>query len=182
MYKKTSRVAIAAATVLALAFGTAHAAPPTDMPPPGGPGMHQMHGHDGGPFGAIMKLHDQLKLNASQEQQWQTAVNTMKQNRDAMRKSHEQMRDQFKAQQNQPILDLSALHAARQQAEQQNAQLREQTSAAWLAFYNGLNDQQKTTVSTALKQQYAQMQQRHEKMKERWEQHRAAKGASAPAQ
>ncbi|HDR9510755.1 hypothetical protein C5615_29905 [Burkholderia cepacia] len=181
MYKKTSRVAIAATTVLALAFGTAHAAPPTDMPPPGGPGMHQMHGHDGGPFGAIMKLHDQLKLNASQEQQWQTAVNTMKQNRDAMRKSHEQMREQFKAQQNQPILDLNAMHAARQQAEQQNAQLREQTSAAWLAFYNGLNDQQKTTVSTALKQQYAQMQQRHEKMKERWEQHRAAKGASAPA-
>ncbi|WP_423758184.1 periplasmic heavy metal sensor [Burkholderia sp. NLJ2] len=182
MYKKTSRVAIAAATVLALAFGTAHAAQPNDMPPPGGPGMNQMHGHDGGPFGAIMKLHDQLKLNASQEQQWQTAVNTMKQNRDAMRKSHEQMREQFKVQQNQPILDLSALHAARQQAEQQNAQLREQTSAAWLAFYNGLNDQQKTTVSTALKQQFAQMQQRHEKMKERWEQHRAAKGASAPAQ
>ncbi|PXX23342.1 MULTISPECIES: periplasmic heavy metal sensor [Burkholderia] len=182
MYKKTSRAAIAAATVLALAFGTAHAAQPTDMPPPGGPGMHQMHGHDGGPFGAIMKLHDQLKLNASQEQQWQTAVNTMKQNRDAMRKSHEQMREQFKAQQNQPILDLNAMHAARQQAEQQNAQLREQTSAAWLAFYNGLNDQQKTTVSTALKQQYAQMQQRHEKMKERWEQHRAAKGASAPVQ
>ncbi|AOR69048.1 hypothetical protein BBJ41_16775 [Burkholderia stabilis] len=182
MYKKTSRVAIAAATVLALAFGTAHAAQPNDMPPQGGPGMHQMHGHEGGPFGAIMKLHDQLKLNASQEQQWQTAVNTMKQSRDAMRKNHEQMREQFKAQQNQPILDLSAMHAARQQAEQQNAQLREQTSAAWLAFYNGLNDQQKTTVSTALKQQFAKMEQRHEKMKERWQQHRAAKAASAPAQ
>ncbi|WP_193098832.1 periplasmic heavy metal sensor [Burkholderia sp. Z1] len=182
MYKKTSRVAIAAATVLALAFGTAHAAQPNDMPPPGGPGAHQMHGHDGGPFGVIMKLHDQLKLNASQEQQWQTAINTMKQNREAMRKSHEQMGEQFKAQQNQPILDLNAMHAARQQAEQQNAQLREQTSTAWLAFYNGLNDQQKTTVSTALKQQFAKMEQRHEKMKERWEQHRAAKAASAPAQ
>ena len=170
-------MAIAAATVLALAFGTAHAAQP-DMPP-GGPGAHQMHGgHEGGPFGAIMKLHDQLKLNASQEQQWQAAVNTMKQNRDAMRKSHEQMRDQFKAQQNQPILDLSAMHSARQQAEAQNAQLREQTSAAWLTFYNGLNDQQKTMVSTAL-QQFAKMEQRHEKMKERWEQHRAA-AASAP--
>ena len=55
-------------------------------------------------------------------------------------------------------------------------------SAAWLAFYNGLNDQQKTTVSTALKQQFARMEQRHEKMKERWQQHRAAKAASAPAQ
>ena len=69
-----------------------------------------------------------------------------------------------------------------QQAEAQNAQLREQTSAAWLTFYNGLNDQQKTMVSTALKQQFAKMEQRHEKMKERWEQHRAAKAASAPAQ
>ncbi|HGL4261513.1 periplasmic heavy metal sensor [Burkholderia dolosa] len=182
MYKKTSRVATAAAAVLALAFGTAHAAPPADAPPPAGPGMHRMHGHDGGPFGAIMKLHDQLKLDASQEQQWQAAVNTMKQSREAMRKSHEQMREQFKAQQNQPILDLNALDAARQQAEQQNAQLREQTSAAWLAFYNGLNDQQKTTVSTALKQQFARMEQRHDKMKERWEQHRAAKAASTPAQ
>ncbi|WP_175719425.1 periplasmic heavy metal sensor [Burkholderia anthina] len=182
MYKKTSRVAIAAATVLALAFGTAQAAQPDTMAPQGGPAMHRMHGHDGGPFGVIMKLHDQLKLNASQEQQWQTAVNTMKQNHEAMRKSHEQMREQFKAQQNQPILDLSAMHTARQQAEQQNAQLREQSSAAWLAFYNGLNDQQKTTVSTALKQQFARMEQRHEKMKERWQQHRAAKAASAPAQ
>ncbi|OJA66067.1 hypothetical protein BGV67_13205 [Burkholderia ubonensis] len=183
MYKKTSRVAIAAATMLVLAFGAAHAAPAADAPPPGGPGMHQMHGHEGGPFGAILRLHDQLKLTAAQEQQWQTAVNTMKQNRDAMRKSHEQMREQFNAQQNQPILDLNAMHAARQQAEQQNAQLREQTSAAWLAFYNGLNDQQKTTVSTAIKQQYARMEQRREKMKERWEQHRqAGKAASAPAQ
>ncbi|AIO32998.1 periplasmic heavy metal sensor [Burkholderia pseudomultivorans] len=184
MYKKTSRVAIAAAAVLALAFGTAHAAQP-DGPPPGGPGMHHMHGDHGGPFGVMLKLHDQLKLNASQEQQWQTALNTMKQNREAMRKSHEQMREQFKAQQNQPILDLSAMQAAHQQAEQQNAQLRQQTSAAWLAFYNGLNDQQKTTVSTALKQQFARMEQRHEKMKERWQQHRQAKAAnaaSAPAQ
>ncbi|HEF4755721.1 TPA: hypothetical protein SAP12_003922, partial [Burkholderia multivorans] len=64
--------------------------------------------------------------------------------------------------------------------------LREQTSAAWLAFYNGLNDQQKATVSTALKQQFARMEQRHEQMKARWQQHReaakAAKAASAPAQ
>ncbi|MBJ9684723.1 MULTISPECIES: periplasmic heavy metal sensor [Burkholderia] len=186
MYKKTSRVAMAAATVLALAFGTAHAAQSADAPPQRGPGMHHMNDHDGGPFGVMLKLHDQLKLNASQEQQWQTALNTMKQNREAMRKNHEQMREQFKAQQNQPILDLNAMHTARQQAEQQNAQLREQTSAAWLAFYNGLNDQQKATVSTALKQQFARMEQRHEQMKARWQQHReaakAAKAASAPAQ
>ena len=37
-----------------------------------------------------------------------------------------------------------------------------------------VSSRQKTTVSTALKQQFARMEQRHEKMKERWEQHRAA--------
>jgi protein CpxP len=185
MYKKTSRAAIAAAAVLALSFGAARAATPSDAAPAGGPAMHhRMHGmHDGGPFGAIRRLHDKLNLNATQEQQYQTALDTMKQSREAMRKNHEALREQFKAQQNQPILDLNALHAARQQAAQQGAQLREQDSAAWLAFYNGLNDQQKTTVSTALKQQFARMEQRHEKMKERWQQHRsAAKAASAPAQ
>ncbi len=161
MYKKTSRAAIAAAAVLTLAFGAARAATPSDAPPAAGQEMHhQMHDHDGGPFGAIRRLHDQLKLSAAQEQQWQSAVNTMKQNHEAMRKSHEALHQQMKAQQNQPILDLNALHAARQQAEQQNAQLREQSEAAWLAFYNGLNDQQKTMVSTALKQQFAKMEQR----------------------
>ncbi|KVE44737.1 periplasmic heavy metal sensor [Burkholderia sp. BDU5] len=178
MYKKTSRLAIAAA-VLALSFSAvSHAAPP-DMPPPGGHGEH--HHMDGGPFMMMQRVHDKLNLSAAQEQQWQAAVGTMKQNREAMRKSHEALRQQFQAQQNQPILDLNAMHAARQQAEQQNAQLREQTASAWLAFYNGLNDQQKATVSTALKQQFTKMAERHAKMKERWEQRRAAKGASAPA-
>jgi len=179
MYKKTSRVAIAAAAVLSLAFGIAHAAPPADMPPPGGPGMHH-HMGDGGPFGVIEHLHDKLNLSAAQEQQWQTAVNTMKQDREAMRKSHEQMRAQFQAQQKQPILDLNAMNAAREQAEQQHTQWRAQTSAAWLAFYNGLNDQQKTTVSSAIKERFAKMEQRHEQMHERWEQHHKG-GASAPA-
>lgn len=178
MYKKTSRLAIAAA-VLALSFSAISRAAPPDMPPPGGPGQH--HRMEGGPFMMMQQIHGKLNLSAAQEQQWQAAVNTMKQNRDAMRKSHDALRQQFQAQQNQPILDLNALHAARQQAEQQNAQLREQTASAWLAFYNGLDDQQKTMVSTALKQQFSKMEARRAKMKERWEQRRAAKGASAPA-
>ncbi|WP_323123071.1 periplasmic heavy metal sensor [Burkholderia alba] len=182
MYKKTSRVAIAAAAVLALTFGAAARAQTADAPP-AGPAAHQpWHGgHEGGPFMMMKRLHDKLNLSAAQEQQWQAAVGTMKQNGEAMRKNHEQLRQQFQAQQNQPILDMNALHAARQQVEQQNAQLREQSSAAWLSFYNGLNDQQKTTVSTAFKERMAKMAQRREKMKQHWQQHRAAQGASASA-
>ncbi|WP_322103558.1 periplasmic heavy metal sensor [Paraburkholderia sp. J41] len=180
MYKTTSRLLAIAAASLALTVGVASAADAQMPPPPGGPGM--MHGPHGGPgfmFG-FKKLHDKLNLNAAQEKQWQAALDTMKQNGEAMRKSHEQMKQQFDSMKNQPILDLNAMHAAREQAEQQNHQLREQTEQAWLDFYNGLNDQQKTTVSTALKERFAKMEQRHEKMRERWEHHHKG-AASAPA-
>ncbi|MCP3726749.1 periplasmic heavy metal sensor [Paraburkholderia sp. CNPSo 3272] len=186
MYKTTSRLLAIAAASLALTVG-ATAANAQTPPPPGGPGMmHGDPGMHGGPgmHGDFMlgfnKLHDKLNLNAAQEKQWQAALDTMKQNGQAMRKNHEQMKQQFDSMKNQPILDLNAMHTAHEQVEQQNQQLREQTSQAWLAFYNGLNDQQKTTVSTAIKERFAKMEQRHEQMRERWEQHHKG-GASAPA-
>jgi periplasmic protein CpxP/Spy len=194
---KQYRILTAAAAAIALTFGTAYAAsndaPPA--PPPGGPAMM---GGQGGPGGHRMEmrmqkqldeLHGQLKLNADQEKLWQTALTTMKQNHQAMRESHKQMRDQFKSMENQPILDLNAMHAAHQKIEAQNAQLREQTTTAWLNFYNALNDQQKTTVSTALKKHFAKMREHEHKMHEGWGKHRggpdgapgAAAGASATA-
>jgi uncharacterized membrane protein len=103
----------------------------------------------------------------------------MKQNHTAMRESHKQMRDQFKSMAQQPILDLNAMHAAHQKIEEQNAQLREQTATAWLNFYNSLNDQQKTTVSSALKKHFAKMHEHEQKMHERWSNHRGAPGEGA---
>jgi predicted nucleic acid-binding Zn-ribbon protein len=103
----------------------------------------------------------------------------MKRDREAQRAIHDKMRQQFDTMKQQPILDLNALHTAHQQAEQQNAQLREETAQAWLAFYNGLNDQQKTTVSTELKTRFERMEAHREKMRDRWEHRRGP--ASAPA-
>ncbi|MEX3858768.1 protein CpxP [Paraburkholderia youngii] len=175
--KKMSRVLAVAATALAIGAGAAYAAQPAAQP------AEQAHGGPGGWHGHFMKeltqLHDQLKLNADQEKLWQSALDTMKQNHEAMRANHNQAHDQFKAAQQQPILDLNAMAATHQQIEQKDAQLRQQTTDAWLKFYNGLNDQQKTTVSTAIKQRFSRMEQRHEKMRERWEHHQGA--ASAPA-
>ncbi|MFP3566009.1 periplasmic heavy metal sensor [Paraburkholderia sp. SIMBA_030] len=168
--KKMSRVVAIAATALAIGAGAAYAAQPAHDGPGG------WHGHF---MKELSQLHDQLKLNADQEKQWQAALDTMKQNHEAMRANREQMKNQFKAAQQQPILDLNAMAAAHQQVEQKDAQLRQQTTDAWLKFYNGLNDQQKTTVSTALKQRFAKMEARHEKMRERWENRKG--GASAPA-
>ena len=183
---KQSRFLAITAAALALSIGAVNAATP-DAPPPGGPGMM---GGPGGPGGhheemrmkkEMDKLHSQLNLNADQEKAWQAALGTMKQNHEAMRESHKQMHAQMESMKQQPILDLNAMYAAHQKIEQQNSQLRDQTSAAWLNFYNTLNDQQKTTVSTALKQRFARMEARREKMHERWSQHRGMHGAPAGA-
>jgi periplasmic protein CpxP/Spy len=195
---KQYRILTAAATAIALTLGTAYAASNDAPPPPppggpGGPGMMMMGG-PGGPGGHRMEarmkkqmdeLHSQLKLSADQEKLWQSALDTMKQNRKSMFEAHKQLHDQFKTMENQPILDLNAMHAAHQKLEDQDAQLREQTTAAWLNFYNALNDQQKTTVSTALKKHFARMRDHEHRMHERWGKHHgapdAASAASAPA-
>ncbi|AME24203.1 periplasmic heavy metal sensor [Burkholderia sp. PAMC 26561] len=192
---KQSRFLAITAAALALSIGTANVASAAtpDAPPPGGLGMMMTEGGPGGPGGhrghgmemrmkkELDKLHGQLNLNADQEKLWQSALQTMKQNHEAMRASHQQMRSQMESMKNQPILDLNAMYAAHQKIEAQNAQLRDQTSAAWLNFYNALNDQQKTTVSSALKARFAKMHERQEKMHQRWEQRRGAPGAGASA-
>lgn len=178
MYKKPSRILAVAAAALTLSLGAAYA----QMPPPGGPGGPGgpgMHEHF---MKELTQVHDRLKLNADQEKQWQAALDTMKRDHEAQRAIHEKMRQQFDAMKQQPILDLNALHAARQQAEQQNVQLREETAQAWLAFYNGLNDQQKTTVSTELKTRFERMEAHREKMRDRWEHRHGPASAPAPGQ
>lgn len=171
-----SRFLAVAAAALAMAFGAAYAAG-GDMP--GGPGAAQ-HAHGGGFM--MMKqldaLHAQLKLTPDQEKQWQSALDTMKRNHEAEHANHEEMHKQFEALRQPSILDLNALDAAHRQFERQNAQLRDATMAAWLNVYNNLNDQQKTVVSDMLKQHFAKMAERHEKMREHWQKSRGA-GADA---
>lgn len=191
MNKPSLRAAMIAAA-LSFTIGVAHAAAPAapDDGPGGAAGWHhgprggEHHGH-GGPLEVLKRVHDKLNLSAAQEQQYQNLVAQTKQNREAQHKLHEQMFAQMKAQQDQPIIDFNALHAAQQQTEQQSAQLREQTAAAWLAFYSGLSDAQKTTVSTAVKAQFAKMETRRaqfEQHRAQWQaKHAAAAAASAPA-
>ncbi|WP_246184242.1 Spy/CpxP family protein refolding chaperone [Paraburkholderia bonniea] len=176
---RSARLLALTATAWALAVGSAHAAPSDGTQDMGMMGMG-MPGHS--MLQQISKLHGQLNLNADQEKQWQAALDISQQNRAAARASREQMRQQFKALQQPAILDLNALHAVHQQAQQQAAQRREQTTGAWLALYNSLNEQQKTLVSTALKQHFARMETRHEKMRERMQHHQAqGSGAAAAA-
>ena len=186
MSTKMSRFVAVAAASLAIGLGTAYAAQPDAQGAPGGPGgpggWHHHHGHHGhhGNFMQDMKvLHGELNLSADQEKQWQAAVDTMKQNREAMRAEHKQMHDQMQSMQQQPILDLNALHTMREKAEEQNHQMRERTAAAWLNFYNGLNNTQKIIVSTVIKTHWAEMEAHHDMMRQHWEHREGA--ASAPA-
>jgi periplasmic protein CpxP/Spy len=102
----------------------------------------------------IRQLHDQLNLNADQEVQWQAAIDAMRDSHAAERMNADQMRQRTEAMLKQPILDLTALNAAHQKAEQQDAQLPEQSAKAWVKFYSGLNDQQKKTFSDAMRPQF----------------------------
>jgi periplasmic protein CpxP/Spy len=144
MSTKFVRVIAVAAAALSLSVGAAQAA--------------QADAPTGNQFMAQMKdLHPQLSLNAAQETLWQTALDTMRQSHAAERLNQDQLQQQREALQQQPILDLKAIHAAHLKAEQQDAQLREQSANAWIAFYDGLNNQQKTSVSALLNQQFAEI-------------------------
>jgi uncharacterized membrane protein len=144
MSTKFVRVIAVAVAALSLSVGAAQAA--------------QADAPTGNQFMAQMKdLHPQLSLNAAQETLWQTALDTMRQSHAAERLNQDQLQQQREALQQQPILDLKAIHAAHLKAEQQDAQLREQSANAWIAFYDGLNNQQKTSVSALLNQQFAEI-------------------------
>lgn len=146
MFSKTSRlIAVAAATIV---FGVGQAYAQDEA------GACQTVQQPVAAAFNLKDLHDQLNLNAAQEVQWQAAVDAMRQSHSAARMNADEMQVKEAALLQKPILDLAALHAMHEQAEQADAQLPEQSAKAWLAFYSGLDNQQKTLVSTAFKQQF----------------------------
>lgn len=129
---------------------------------PGGPGGPRGPGGPGGPEGVagpgfehmLHHLHDQLKLNAQQEQAWQHARETSKHDFEGMRANFDEARKQFDAARQQPILDLAAIQAGHQQIESRNQALRLDAENTWISFYNTLDDAQKTIVSNDIKRHW----------------------------
>jgi periplasmic protein CpxP/Spy len=141
MFSKSCRILTVAAMTLILGIGQAYA---------------QENVSDSGTAAVatqlnMKQLHDQLNLNADQEVQWQSVLDAMRESHSAARMNADQMQAQEQALLQQPILDLAALHAAHEQVVQADAPLPGQSAKAWLTFYRALNDQQKTTVSNALR-------------------------------
>ncbi|APR35524.1 periplasmic heavy metal sensor [Paraburkholderia sp. SOS3] len=143
MFKQTMRFLAVAATAFVFSVGQAYAqAEPTGCAISQQPAV--------APFN-LRQLHDQLNLSATQEVQWQTAVDAMRETHAAERMNADQMQAREETLLQQPILDLSALHAAHENVVAQDAPLPEQSAKAWLTFYSGLSDQQKTIFSAALR-------------------------------
>ena len=99
-------------------------------------------------------LHDQLNLTPDQEVQWQSAMDAMRQSHAAERMNADQLQARTQTMLQQPILDLSALHALHEKTGQQDAPLAGQSANAWLTFYGGLTAQQKKTFSDAMRPQF----------------------------
>jgi periplasmic protein CpxP/Spy len=145
MSSRTVRVLAAAAAAMFVSIGAAHAG--TTGTPAGNEFIQQMQA-----------LQPQLNLSSAQQTAWDVAMDTMRQSHVTARMNEDQFQQQFESAQQQPILDLRAIHAANLKVEKEDAQLREQSANAWINFYDGLNNQQKTTLSAVLKEQFAAIQ------------------------
>jgi periplasmic protein CpxP/Spy len=142
---KTTRMFVAAAAALAVTFGSAQAG--TLATPVGNQIIEQMK-----------TLQPKLNLSATQQTAWEVAMDTMRQSHVTARMNEDKLQQQFQAAQQTQILDLRAIHAANLKVETEDAQAREQSANAWITFYDGLDNQQKTAVSALLKQQFAAIQ------------------------
>ena len=148
MLVKTTRILAAAAAALAVTIGAIGSAQAGTLATPAG-----------NQFIEEMKtLQPQLNLSATQQTAYDVAMDTMRQSHVTARMNEDQLQQQFQSAQQTPILDLRAIHAANLKVEKEDAQAREQSANAWINFYDGLNNSQKTAVSSLLKQQFAAIQ------------------------
>jgi protein CpxP len=114
------------------------------------------HGHGTDPLAVIASLQAQLKLNTSQQLQFDKALAQSKAAHDAMKASFAQLKAATQTELAKSAPDLAALAALSDQVQQQNSDVRKQTRAAWLALYDTLSADQKLVVRDAINARIAQ--------------------------
>lgn len=103
---------------------------------------------------AMKQLEPQLNLTPTQQTLWQTAMDTMQESHVSARMNEDQLQQQIQTAEQQPIINLRAVHAAHLKVEQEDDKLREQSANAWINLYDSLDSQQKTSVSALLAPQF----------------------------
>jgi hypothetical protein len=115
-------------------------------------------GHGADPLSVIAGLQAQLKLNTSQQLQFDNALAQSKAARDAMRSGFAQLKAATQTELAKSAPDLGSLAALSDQVQQQNSGLRKQARAAWLALYDTLSVDQKLIVRDAISARIAQVE------------------------
>ncbi len=146
---KPSKPAVLAALALSLGLSAAaFAAPPrADAPYQGGPGFHHHGGHHHGfGLGGMLRLHDELKLDARQEALWQDAATFAKESfaggRERFRKQHDEIAASLK----QPGADLRDIVKRMDEQRAEGQKQRDAVRERWLTVYDSLNAEQKEKV------------------------------------
>lgn len=107
--------------------------------------------------GKLEKLHGDLALDAIQESQWQSAVQTTEALRAQMMDARHQAGEEMKQSLEAPAPDLRALASRMDSRREQQADRRKQAREAWLKFYDGLKPEQKEKASRFLLHQIAML-------------------------
>ena len=119
------------------------------------------------PLVVLQKIQAKLNLNASQQQQWDTAVAQSKTAHDAIRANFQQLKAATQTELAKSDPDLAALASLSDQLQQQNIAQRKQARAAWLALYGTFSADQKTTVKDAINARMAGMDAFRQRMQKR---------------
>ncbi len=115
---------------------------------------------DGNPLAMLGKVRSDLKLNTSQQLQWDGVVAQTKAAHDAVRANFEQMKIALHAELAKPEPDFAALAALADGIRDQHAALHKQTRSAWLALYATFTPDQKAVARDAIKAGIERMQER----------------------
>ena len=115
------------------------------------------HGHDTDPLAVIASLQAQLKLNTSQQLQFNNALAQSKSAHDAMKSGFTQLKTATQTELAKSAPDLASLAALSDQVQQQNSGVRKQARAAWLALYDTFSADQKLVVRDAISARIAQV-------------------------
>ena len=116
------------------------------------------HSHDSDPLSVIASLQSQLKLNTSQQMQFDNALAQSKAARDAARSGFSQLKAATQSELAKSAPDLASLAALSDQVQQQNSGARKQARAAWLSLYDTLSPDQKLTVRDAINARIAKVE------------------------
>ena len=124
--------------------------------------------HGRADLGAVLQdIKSQLKLNTSQQQQWDNAMAQSQAARDTMRANLGQLKAALKAELANPVPDLAAVATVSDDIQQQNASLRKQARDAWLALYANFTTDQKQLVRDALNARMQRMEAFRQKLQDR---------------